>query len=428
MRPGSMPVRSKNSVVGDGEIGHSAAPGCGIGDAAIWSQLACSERRRRSSATREDSRDPPFAARAAACRKRASAGQADPGCDGLPQSERYGCLAVAPALGVGSAGCCRAADGRRRGFGRAARSRTVPLGNPLRTAAPGCAGRRPRALPERGCKACCGDEIDRRGSARLGRWSVLGAGADRRHRRCGAGWAAAAAALAARHAAAGDPGQGPAHAFHDELLVIITLITLFVLGLLLYVMLRFHHTRNPVPTRTSHNTVIEILWTVVPVLILVIIAIPSFKLMYYMDRVPNAGHDDQGHRPSVVLDLRVSRPGRPRLRQQHHSEDTDLKPGQKRLLEVDNPLVVPVDTMIRVLGHRHRRDPQLVRAVLRRPGIRDRRPPQRDLDEGRARRRLLRPVQPDLRHQPRLHADQGRGGVEGRFPELAGEAKKKFAA
>ena len=76
-------------------------------------------------------------------------------------------------------------------------------------------------------------------------------------------------------------------AFHDELLVIIFLIAAFVLGLLLYVIVRFHHQRNPVPTRTSHNTIIEMLWTVVPVLILVIIAIPSFKLMYYMDRVPN---------------------------------------------------------------------------------------------------------------------------------------------
>src|SRR6516225_6892859 len=70
-------------------------------------------------------------------------------------------------------------------------------------------------------------------------------------------------------------------AFHDELLVIIFLIAAFVLGLLLYVIVRFHHQRNPVPTRTSHNTIIEMLWTVVPVLILVIIAIPSFKLMYY---------------------------------------------------------------------------------------------------------------------------------------------------
>ena len=136
-------------------------------------------------------------------------------------------------------------------------------------------------------------------------------------------------------------------AFHDELLVIIFLITLFVLGLLLYVIVRFHHERNPVPTRTSHNTVIEMLWTVVPVLILVIIAIPSFKLMYYMDRVPNpdmtikvTGHQwywsyeypDQG---GLAFDSNLI-------------PDADLKPGQKRLLDVDNPLVVPVDTMIRV--------------------------------------------------------------------------------
>ena len=64
---------------------------------------------------------------------------------------------------------------------------------------------------------------------------------------------------------------------------------------------RFNAKRHPVPTPTSHNTVIEMLWTVVPVLILVAIAIPSFKLMYYMDRVPNAGYDDQGHRAPVVL-------------------------------------------------------------------------------------------------------------------------------
>src|SRR5262249_8362219 len=78
------------------------------------------------------------------------------------------------------------------------------------------------------------------------------------------------------------------HAFHNELLVIISLITVFVLGLLAYVMVRFSAKRHPVPTRTSHNPVIEILWTVVPVVILVLIAIPSFKLMYYMDRIPNA--------------------------------------------------------------------------------------------------------------------------------------------
>jgi len=63
--------------------------------------------------------------------------------------------------------------------------------------------------------------------------------------------------------------------FHDALLIIIALITAFVLGQPVYVILRFNHQRNPVASRTFHNTVIEMLWTVVPVLILVIIAIPS---------------------------------------------------------------------------------------------------------------------------------------------------------
>ena len=83
-----------------------------------------------------------------------------------------------------------------------------------------------------------------------------------------------------------------------------------MLGLLLYVIVRFRASRNPVPTRTSHNTVIEILWTVVPVLILVIIAIPSFKLMYYMDRVPNADMTIKVDRAPVVLDLCLPGPGR----------------------------------------------------------------------------------------------------------------------
>jgi cytochrome c oxidase subunit 2 len=138
-------------------------------------------------------------------------------------------------------------------------------------------------------------------------------------------------------------------ALHNELLMpIITVITVFVLGLLVYVMWRFNHRRNPVPSRTSHNTVIEMLWTVVPVLILVIIAIPSFKLMYYMDRVPNpemtikvTGHQwywsyeypDQG---GLVFDSNII-------------PEDQLKPSQKRLLDVDNPLVVPEDTIIRVL-------------------------------------------------------------------------------
>jgi cytochrome c oxidase subunit 2 len=137
------------------------------------------------------------------------------------------------------------------------------------------------------------------------------------------------------------------HAFHDELLVIITVISLFVVGLLGYIIVRFNHRAHPVPTRTTHNALIEVLWTVIPVLILVTIAIPSFKLMYYMDRVPDSkmtikvtGHQwyweytypDQGN-----IDFNSNL-----------VQDSDLKPGQPRLLEVDNPLVIPVDTTIRV--------------------------------------------------------------------------------
>jgi len=138
-------------------------------------------------------------------------------------------------------------------------------------------------------------------------------------------------------------------AFHDYLLLpIITVIAVFVLVLLGIAMFRFSHRRHPVPTRTSHNTVIEMLWTVVPVLILIIIAIPSFKLMYYMDRVPNpemtikvTGHQwywsyEYPDQDGLAFDSNII-------------PDDQLKPGQKRLLDVDNPLVVPEDTIIRVL-------------------------------------------------------------------------------
>jgi cytochrome c oxidase subunit II len=137
------------------------------------------------------------------------------------------------------------------------------------------------------------------------------------------------------------------HAFHDELLVIIFAIALFVFALLIIVMVRFNHRAHPVPTRTSHNTVIEVLWTVVPVLILVTIAIPSFKLMYYMDRVPDSkmtvkvtGHQwywEYTYPDNGNIDFNSNL-----------IADRDLKPGQPRLLSVDNPLVIPVGTNIRV--------------------------------------------------------------------------------
>ncbi len=135
---------------------------------------------------------------------------------------------------------------------------------------------------------------------------------------------------------------------HDLVLVIITLITLFVGGLLIWVMIRYNSRRNPIPSQTSHNTVIEILWTVIPVLILVVIAIPSFRLIYYQDRTPDpdmtikvTGHQwyweftypDQGN-----IDI-----------ESRYIHDEDLKPGQLRLLDVDNQVVIPVGKKIRIL-------------------------------------------------------------------------------
>jgi cytochrome c oxidase subunit 2 len=134
---------------------------------------------------------------------------------------------------------------------------------------------------------------------------------------------------------------------HNLLLVIITLISLFVLGLLVYVSVRFRASANPTPSKTSHNTVIEILWTVIPVLILVGIAIPSFRLLYYLDRTAdtdmvikvtgnqwywNYEYPDEG----IAFDSYLI-------------DEAELKEGQTRLLSVDNPLVVPADTRIKLL-------------------------------------------------------------------------------
>jgi cytochrome c oxidase subunit II len=135
---------------------------------------------------------------------------------------------------------------------------------------------------------------------------------------------------------------------HHLVLVIITIITLFVGGLLLWVMYRYNSKRNPVPSTTSHHTLLEIAWTVIPVLILVVIAIPSFRLIYYLDRTPNpdmtikvTGHQwyweysypDQGN-----LDV-----------ESRYVHDEDLQPGQLRLLAVDNQMVIPAGKKIRIL-------------------------------------------------------------------------------
>jgi cytochrome c oxidase subunit II len=139
-------------------------------------------------------------------------------------------------------------------------------------------------------------------------------------------------------------------ALNDELLIIITLIVLFVLGLLLYVMIRFNARRNPVPSRTTHNALLELAWTAVPVLILLVIAIPSFKLIYYDGVVPKDPYltlKVTGHQWYWTYDY----PGRGNLTFDSNilSAAADKKDHLPRLLGVDNPVVLPVGKVIRVM-------------------------------------------------------------------------------
>lgn len=144
------------------------------------------------------------------------------------------------------------------------------------------------------------------------------------------------------------PAKDAIHAFNDLVLWIIVLITIFVMGLLAYVVWRFREEANPTPSRTSHNTALEVAWTVVPVLILLVIAVPSFRLLYFLDRAQDADmtvnvqgrqwywHYTYPDHGNLAFD------SRPVL-------DADLRPGQIRSLSVDEPLVVPVGATVRVL-------------------------------------------------------------------------------
>jgi len=136
--------------------------------------------------------------------------------------------------------------------------------------------------------------------------------------------------------------------FHTALVWLITGICIFVAVLLVWCIVRFNETKNPIPSRTSHNTLIEVAWTIIPVLILVAIAIPSFRVLRDQLIVPTpdvvvkvTGHawywsyeypQDQGGFEFVS----------------NLVEEGDLQPGQPRLLAVDNEFVVPVNRVIHV--------------------------------------------------------------------------------
>lgn len=134
---------------------------------------------------------------------------------------------------------------------------------------------------------------------------------------------------------------------HHTLLIIITCVAIFVGALLLYVIFRFNEKRNPVPSKRSHHTVLEIVWTLVPVVILGFIAAPSLKLLYFMDKIQDAEVTIKvtGHQWYWEYDY-------PDQKINYNSNmipSHKIQPGQIRMLDVDNPVVLPVDTNVRVL-------------------------------------------------------------------------------
>lgn len=134
-------------------------------------------------------------------------------------------------------------------------------------------------------------------------------------------------------------------AFHDKLLVIITVIALFVLALLAIVIVRFNHKANPTPSKTAHNTTLEIAWTVIPVLILVYIATQSFPLIYFADRTAEPEMTLKATGYQWYWSYEYPDHGNVTLDANLNWDAT----GEQRLLETDNHVVVPVNTKVRLL-------------------------------------------------------------------------------
>jgi cytochrome c oxidase subunit II len=181
--------------------------------------------------------------------------------------------------------------------------------------------------------------------------------------RLGAFWATLAATALAPAAAFADKPQEWEWGFqepatpvmeavvqlHDKLLWIIIIISIFVLGLLVYVMVRFNEKRNPTPSRTTHNTTIEVLWTVIPVLILLFIAfgppMSSFRLLYLADRAPDATMTVKAIGHQWYWEYEYPDNGGISIT----SSLNDKATPELRLLDTDTHIVVPVNTKIRLL-------------------------------------------------------------------------------
>jgi cytochrome c oxidase subunit 2 len=137
--------------------------------------------------------------------------------------------------------------------------------------------------------------------------------------------------------------------FHNLLMVIITAICLFVLALLVYVMVRYRASKNPTPSKTTHNTVVEVIWTAVPVMILVVIAIPSMKLLYAQDVIPEADMTIKAIGKQWYWTYEYPDHGDFVFDSFMLQDEEAAEAGLPRLLATDQALVIPVDTTVRIL-------------------------------------------------------------------------------
>lgn len=139
--------------------------------------------------------------------------------------------------------------------------------------------------------------------------------------------------------------------FHDGLLMwVITIIVVFVTLLMVWVAIRYNAKSNPTPSKTTHHVMLEVLWTVLPIVILIVIAVPSFKMLYYLDRTEDPeltlkvtgyqwywGYEYQDYEGISFKSYMIP------------EDEIDESKGQKRLLSTDNQVVLPIDTNIQIL-------------------------------------------------------------------------------
>ncbi|MGD0144625.1 MAG: cytochrome c oxidase subunit II [Rhizomicrobium sp.] len=137
--------------------------------------------------------------------------------------------------------------------------------------------------------------------------------------------------------------------FHTFVLYIITAVTLFVLALLVWIIIRYNKRANPVPSKVSHNTLLEVVWTVLPVVILVVIAIPSFKLLYYEAEIPPSDGTIKAIGKQWYWTYEYQTNGDFQFDSLGLSDDKAKAAGEPRLLGVDNVVVVPVNKVVRIV-------------------------------------------------------------------------------